>query len=123
MRWLTISLALLLMACSDSTGPRAEVASVILWAQSTDVCVNCEVEVRVMALDGWGRQLPDREVLLTTSNDGVVSVRSITSMQKKIRGIAPGEATITATSEFKSSTLLISVFVPGPCTPSPWDFC
>ncbi len=84
------------------------VASVTVSPDAADVAVNAERTLAAEAFDAGAAPLPNRVFAWTSSSPGIATVTSV----GVVRGIAPGEATITATSEGQSASAGIRVFLP-----------
>jgi len=88
----------------------AAVASVNVTPPSASVTVGQTTTLTAQTLDANGSALTGRAVAWTSSNTGVATV----SATGVVTGVAPGNATITATSEGKSGTSAITVTAPAP---------
>jgi hypothetical protein len=117
-RLLVVSTAAALSACGGSNGdtptgqpPAATVASVTIAAPTTTLNAGSTLQLAATLRDQSGNVLGGRTVLWTTSSVNVASVSSATGL---VTGVAPGSATITATSEGKSGTVPITVIPPAP---------
>jgi len=84
------------------------VASVTVSPASATVAVGTAVQLTATPLDASGNPLAGRSVTWTSGTPGVATV----SVSGLVTGVAPGAATITATSEGKSGTSAITVPVP-----------
>lgn len=94
-------------ACSggkDSTGP-APVAAVTVRAAATTIGIGETTALTATTLDASGAVLTGRTVTFSTGAAGVASVTSA----GVVTGVAAGAAVITATSEGKSGTVVITV--------------
>jgi len=112
----------LLMACSgsDPMGPgvSSAVASVTIEPVTAMLSVGSTLRLKVIVHDAAGHELADRAIIFTSSDERVVSVDA----KGLVRALAEGEATLTATSEGKSSRTSISVVPVGdPCAEC-WDY-
>jgi len=87
------------------TVTKPPVASVRLQPDRADVAVDATLQLSAAALDGNGAPMPDRAITWTTSSPGVASVNG----SGLVTGVAAGTATITASSEGKSSNATITV--------------
>ncbi|MDO8666887.1 MAG: Ig-like domain-containing protein, partial [Gemmatimonadales bacterium] len=88
-------------ACSDDpSGPRppGPVASVTIEPTSGAVQVGAQWQIRATLRDAGGQELTGRPVVWTTSAAAVASV----SDSGLVTGVAPGQATVTASAEGKS---------------------
>lgn len=100
-------------ACSSDDGPTApppgEVATVSVAPARDTVNAGESVQLIPIVRDGSGNVVPGRMVLWSSSDDAVATVDD-TGL---VIGIAPGEATITCTSEGKTGTSAITVITPS----------
>jgi len=87
------------------TVTKPPVASVRLQADRADIAVDATLQLSASALDANGAAMPDRAIDWTTSNPGIASVNG----SGLVTGVAAGTATITATSEGKSSNATVTV--------------
>jgi uncharacterized protein YjdB len=85
--------------------PPPPVASVTVSPPTASVVAGSTVQLSAMLRDAGGNVLTGRPVTWTTSANGV----AIVSANGLVTGIAPGSATITATSEGVSGTSTITV--------------
>lgn len=93
-------------ACSDPGGPRtAPVADVVVTVPFGNVLVGSVTQASAVLQDANGNTLTGREITWTSSNSLVAMV----SGSGGITGVAPGSATITATSEGKSDFVTVTV--------------
>ena len=92
-------------ASSSITVSSVPVASVVVTPTSAQVVVGQTTQLKAEPRDGAGQVLAGRGVLWSTSAPNVASVSS-TGL---VTAIAPGQATITATSEGKVGTAAIAV--------------
>ncbi len=83
----------------------APVASVNVTPPTASVTVGQTTTLQAQTLDANGATLTGRAVTWSSSNTGVATV----SNAGVVTGVAPGTATITATSEGKSGTATITV--------------
>ena len=88
----------------------APVATVSVLPSSAGVLVGATAQLTATLRDSNGNTLTGRAVTWTTSNPSIATVSS----SGLVSGVAPGNVTITATSEGKSGTAQISVFAPAP---------
>jgi len=88
----------------------AAVASVTVTPPTASVTVGQTTTLTAQTLDANGSALTGRAVAWTSSNTGIATV----SATGVVTGVAPGNATITATSEGKSGTSAITVTPPAP---------
>jgi uncharacterized protein YjdB len=79
---------------------RAQVVSIRFAPLQDPFIVGDTVRVRAVAIDSLGRELPDRTVTYTSSNNAVATVTT----SGLATGTAPGTVTFTATSEGVSGT-------------------
>ncbi|MGE5731039.1 MAG: Ig-like domain-containing protein, partial [Gemmatimonas sp.] len=107
-----VSAAAALAGCGGSNGdsptgqpPVAAVATVTIAAPTTSVNVGESLQLAATLSDQSGKVLSGRTVDWTTSNANVASING-TGL---VTGIGAGSATITATSESKSGTAVITV--------------
>ncbi|MGH7630515.1 MAG: Ig-like domain-containing protein [Gemmatimonadales bacterium] len=84
------------------------VAAVTVSPDAADVAVNAERTLAAEAFDAGAAPLLDRVFAWTSSNPAIATVTSV----GVVRGIAPGEVTITASSEGQSAAAAIRVFLP-----------
>jgi uncharacterized protein YjdB len=87
------------------TVTKPPVASVRLQPDQANVAVGATVQLSAAALDASGTVMSDRAISWTTSNPAVAAVNA----SGLVTGVAAGTATITATSEGKSSNATITV--------------
>jgi len=83
----------------------APVASVTVTPPTASVVVGQTTTLQAQTLDANGAVLTGRTVAWSSSNTGIATV----SQAGVVTGVAPGNATITATSEGKSATSAITV--------------
>jgi uncharacterized protein YjdB len=83
----------------------APVASVTVTPPTASVVTGQTTTLQAQTLDANGAVLTGRAVTWSSSNNGVATV----SQTGVVTGVAPGNATITATSEGKSATAAITV--------------
>jgi len=83
----------------------APVASVTVTPPSANINVGQTATLTAQTLDGTGGVLTGRAVTWSSNNTGIATV----SQSGVVTGVAPGNATITATSEGKSGTAAITV--------------
>jgi len=87
--------------------PPPPVASVAVTPSSSTVLVNATTQLTATMSDAGGAVLSGRAVTWQTSAAGVATVSAI----GLVRGVAAGQATITATSEGQSGTASVTVQV------------
>ena len=92
------------------TAGAVPVASVTVTPNPASVQVGGTVQLTATPENANGTPLPDRPVSWSTSAAAVATVSS----SGLVTGLAPGSATITATSEGTSGTSAVSVTVPPP---------
>lgn len=117
MRLTRVALALLVVACSDSTGPRGnEVASILMSPWPNSVCLGCDNRIFAVALDARGLPLLDQPVSFATSDPSIVSVNSA---ERVLHGVALGKAmlTVTAGSVVVNVETTVSEYVDPGCVP------
>lgn len=112
--WRAAVLALALAACGDSgtnpnpnpppPPPPAPVAQVDV-AGAADLLVGQSAQFTAATRDAQGQLLTGRTVVWSTSSGAIAAV----SAAGIVSGVAPGAATITATSEGKTASLAINV--------------
>src|SRR5437773_391997 len=92
---------------SSSTDPAAAVAAAAaaITPTTATIGVGQTVQLAAMPKDSAGAALTGRTVTWTSSNTSVATVSS----SGQVTGVAAGSATITATSEGKTSTAAINV--------------
>jgi uncharacterized protein YjdB len=88
----------------------AAVASVTVTPSAASVTVGQTTALTAQTLDANGSALTGRAIAWTSSNTGIATV----SATGVVTGVAPGSATITATSEGKTGTSAITVTAPAP---------
>jgi len=79
------------------------------------VAVSQSVQLSAVPLDAHGTPVAGRVVSWTTSDSSVAAVTN----DGRVGGVAPGRATITATSEGRSGTTSVTVTAPGGGAPDP----
>ncbi|HVZ49181.1 MAG TPA: Ig-like domain-containing protein [Gemmatimonadaceae bacterium] len=107
LRRAAVPLLLLAAACSggkDATGP-VPVASVSVSAAATSIAIGATTTVTATTRDANGNVLTGRTISFTSGATGVATVSS----SGTVTGVAAGAAVITATSEGKSGTVVITV--------------
>jgi len=87
------------------TVTKPPVVSVRLQPDQANVAVGATLQLSASALDANGTVMSDRAISWTTSNAGISDVNG----SGLVTGVAAGTATITATSEGKSSNATITV--------------
>jgi len=87
------------------TGCTVAVASVSVTPPSATVLAGQSVQLTATPKDANGNALSGRTVTWSSSNPSV----AVADVNGKVTGVAPGSATITATSEGKSGTATITV--------------
>jgi len=92
------------------TVTNAPVASVTVTPPSASVMVGQTATFEARTLDAGGNVLTGRAVTWSTSSEGIATV----TQAGVVTGVAPGNATITATSEGKSGTAAVMVAAPPP---------
>src|SRR5438067_1844997 len=97
--------AVLLFATCHNEGPPATVASVTVTPRTLTVGVGATAQLTATPKDANGTALTGRVVTWASDNTAVATVSSM----GLVRGVAQGQATITATSETKSGTAAITV--------------
>ncbi len=101
---------------SGATGPvvRYPIFSInIIPSGQIKLNLGDSVTLTASAFDPNGLALTDRTIAWTTSNSRVVSIQA-NGLSVTVKAIAGGSATVTASSEAKSSTP-ITIFVTAPC--------
>lgn len=88
----------------------APVATVTVTPSTATVTVGQTTTLQARTLDGNGTELTGRAISWSSDNPGVANV----SQSGVVTGVAPGNATITATSEGKTGTAAITVNAPAP---------
>ena len=88
----------------------APVASVTVTPPTATVVAGQTVTLEARTLDASGGTLTGRAVTWSSSNTAAATV----SQSGVVSGVAPGNATITATSEGKSGTSAVTVTAPAP---------
>src|ERR1043166_6859086 len=108
----------LLAGCSSGPGPGPEhhvpVATVAVSPRSLVVRVGQTAQLTAVPLDAHGTPLAGRTLTWTSSDSSVATVTA-----GRVAGLAPGPATITATSEGRSGATAVTVAAPGAATPAP----
>jgi len=87
------------------TVTRTPVANVVLLPNRIDATVGSTTQLSAMAYDGSGNALTDRAIIWSSSNQAVATVNATGA----VLAVAPGTSTITAGSEGKTSTSIITV--------------
>lgn len=112
-----VSAVAALAGCGGSNGdsptgqpPAAAVATVTIAGPATSVNVGESLQLAATLRDQSGKALSGRTVDWTTSDANVASVNG----SGLVTGISAGSATVTATSESKSGTAVITVAPRGP---------
>ena len=83
----------------------ARVASVIVEPTTLDLAVGQEHDLGVALFDGEGNALSGRPLFWSTSNASIVSV----TLAGRVRGVGPGNAVVTVSSEGQTAAVQISV--------------
>ncbi|MEW5931019.1 MAG: Ig-like domain-containing protein [Gemmatimonadota bacterium] len=91
------------------------VASITVSPPAAEVAVGGTAQLTATPRDAAGNPLTGRTVTWTSSAPGIAAVDA----NGRVTGVAPGEATITATSEGRSGNSRITVPAPPPPTPEP----
>ncbi len=91
------------------------VASVSVTPSTAEVAAGGSLQLTATPRNAAGDALAGRQVTWESSAPGVATVDA----NGRVTGVAPGEATITATSEGRSGTSRITVPAPPPPTPAP----
>jgi hypothetical protein len=110
-RWLVVLLALSHLTCAGDKigGPTITVATVALTSSiGNRLAVARTATVTAVARDAAGAEVPAASFAWTSSASGVASVSST----GVVTGVSAGSATITASSEGKTSTLTFQVSAP-----------
>ncbi|PYP49403.1 MAG: hypothetical protein DMD45_14605 [Gemmatimonadetes bacterium] len=112
----TARVACVALACRNAASPEARrsVASVAVSPGSAVVPVGQSVQLTAVPLDAHGTPLAGRAIVWATSDSSVATVTS-----GQVAGLAPGRATITATSEGRSGASNVTVTAPGGSVPDP----
>jgi uncharacterized protein YjdB len=87
------------------TVTKTPVANVVLLPNRVDATVGSTTQLTATAFDGSGNALTDRAIIWSSSNQAVATV----STGGLVIAVAPGTSTITAASEGKTSTSIITV--------------
>src|SRR6476661_707595 len=87
------------------TVTKTPVANVVLLPNRIDATVGSTTQLTATAYDGSGNALTDRAIIWSSSNQAVATV----STGGLVIAVAPGTSTITAASEGKTSTSIITV--------------
>ncbi len=95
--------------------PPASVATVTLTAPRTSLQVGDSTALTVTLRDAAGNVLTGRTISFSTSNAAIATVTA----SGTVRGVAPGNATITATSEGKNGPLAFTITAAPPPPPPP----
>ena len=90
-------------------GCNVSVASVAVSPSSGTVAVNQSVHLSATPKDANGNALFGRAIAWSSSNTSV----AVADVNGNVTGLAPGSATITATSEGQSGTAAITVSTPS----------
>jgi uncharacterized protein YjdB len=98
-----------LASCDDDdpTGPPLPVASVEVSPSERNLVMGETLRLTATPKDASGRPLGGRAVTWTSDKEGVAMV----SATGTVRGIAPGTANVSATSEGKRGSARITVIV------------
>ena len=104
-----VSVVALLTACGGDSGGPAKVARVDVSSLANQVEVGATLQFSASPKDGKGNPLTGRAVTWTSSAAAIASVDN----SGIVTGVAPGAATITATSEGVTGTLGVTV-IPVP---------
>jgi len=127
MRQMVLGVTALVMACSgyDPTGVAgpgpggsSAVASVTIEPLTASLSVGSTLRLKVILHDAAGRELANRTISFTSSDDRVLSVDA-TGL---VRALAEGQVTLTATSEGKSGRATIAVVPAGDACAGCWDY-
>jgi uncharacterized protein YjdB len=86
------------------------VASVTVTPPTASTTVGGTVDLTATVRDAGGNALADRAVAWSSSDQGIATVSSTGT----VTGVAPGSATITATSEGRSGSAVVTVTAPQP---------
>ena len=86
------------------------VASVPVWPATSSIPVGLSLQLTATPTDSAGGALPERPVTWTSSDPSIAPVSS----GGLVAGIAQGSAVITATSEGKTGSAVITVRIPQP---------
>src|ERR1051326_688764 len=117
-RSLLPGLIALLAACSSGPGPGPEhhvpVATVAVSPRSLVVRVGQTAQLTAVPLDAHGTPLAGRTLTWTSSDSSVATVTA-----GRVAGLAPGPATITATSEGRSAATAVTPAAARGGTPAP----
>ncbi|HEU5154517.1 MAG TPA: Ig-like domain-containing protein [Gemmatimonadales bacterium] len=97
----------------DSVAPTVAVASMLLGPTPSALEVGGTAVLRATPRDDRGKPLDDRAVVWASSDPSVATVSS----SGVVSAVAPGNATITASSEGKSSVIKVTVNAPKPPPP------
>ena len=114
------TMAIFVLGCSDATSPpgnpgKAAVApattgiTLQITAASTALVIGEEAVLLVVARDAMGKQLFNDPVVWSSSSPSTLEVTSPGYAVARIRGLSAGVATVSATVQGKSQTVLISV--------------
>ena len=99
------------IACRTTSGPNGPVASVTINPPTADMQVGQTVQLSAVAKDSAGNVLSGRAIVWSSS-DGL---RATVAADGAVTAHAGGGATITATSEGRSGSAVISVTARPPC--------
>jgi uncharacterized protein YjdB len=85
------------------------VATITLSTVSQTIAEGDTLAITATLRDAQGRELSDRAVSWTTGDAAIVSIEGTFGRYVQLRGLRPGTATVTATSEGKSASATITV--------------
>jgi len=107
---------LALAACSSGPGPEhpVAVATVAVSPRSLVVRVGQTAQLTAVPLDAHGTPLAGRALTWASSDSSVATVTA-----GRVAGLAPGPATISATSEGRTGATAVTVAAPGAGAPDP----
>ena len=94
-------------ACSGDDGnePNVPVATVTVTPSTSNIAVGGEVQLQAATLDASGGTLTGRQITWASSDGTIATV----SKSGVVTGIAEGDATVTATSETKAGSAVVTV--------------
>ena len=102
------ALALLAVACSESTAPPPPIASVTIVPESVEVVVRGSVQLTAAMWDASGSAVRGRAMIWASSDPAVGSV-STTGL---VTALLRGSTTMTVTCEGRRATAVVVVFLP-----------
>ena len=114
--FVTLVLSATLLACGDSpsTPAIAAVSSITVGLAQSTLIAGSSTTVSAETYNSDGQVIRGRAIEYSSSNSAVASINS-SSTPTRVIGIAPGTATISASSERKTATAIVTVSGPTLC--------